>query len=356
MTRSHAVLAVMVAAIALPALAQNAAAPEVFLRVDKGYCIACHQLPEGVWPATRADLGPRLEGRRMRELGRAKLRELIQDPTRANPDTVMPPYGRHRILEASEIGPLVEFLHALPMQQQLADVVPADYVPGAAAFDPELRALIEQNAAAAGPVVEAGRKLWTQKFNDGRSLASCFPNGGRRVAATYPQFDPRLKRVITLETAVNQCLKSHKQAPYEPSDPRTMGTVIAYLRSLSNGQKVAVRIPAAAADRFEQGRRLYYTRLGQRNFACASCHVQGAGKRYADKQLSPVIGQATHFPVIRDGVPVTLQARMRECLELMGAAPFAFGSDDLNHLEYYLAYLSNGLPVKANAWRPNQEP
>lgn len=114
MTRSHAVLAVMVAAIAFPALAQNAQAPAVFLRVDKGHCIACHQLPAGIRPATQADLGPRLEGRRMRELGRARLRELIQDPTRANPDTVMPPYGRHRILERDEIEGLVEYLHALP--------------------------------------------------------------------------------------------------------------------------------------------------------------------------------------------------------------------------------------------------
>jgi L-cysteine S-thiosulfotransferase len=37
----------------------------------------------------------------------------------------------------------------------------------------------------------------------------------------------------------------------------------------------------------------------------------------------------------------------------MGAAPFAPGSEELNHLEYFLAYLSNGLPLKANAWRAN---
>jgi sulfur-oxidizing protein SoxA len=49
---------------------------------------------------------------------------------------------------------------------------------------------------------------------------------------------------------------------------------------------------------------------------------------------------------------MTLQARMRECLELMGAAPFAAGSEELNQIEYFLSYLSNGLPIKANAWRP----
>ena len=71
-----------------------------------------------------------------------------------------------------------------------------------------------------------------------------------------------------------------------------MGVVIAYLRSLSNGQKVAVRVPPAAEERFQQGLRLYHTRLGQRNYACASCHVHGVGKRYVEAPLSPAIGQA----------------------------------------------------------------
>ena len=238
------------------------------------------------------------------------------------------------------------------LQAQLPEVAAADYTLGAAAFDAALRAKIEENAAASAPVLEAGAKIWSRKFKDGRTLATCFPNGGRRIAASYPQYDTRLKRVITLEMAVNQCLKAHKEPLLDNADPQAMGAVTAYLRSLSNGQRVAVRVPAAAEASFEQGRRIYFTRLGQRNFACASCHVQGAGKRYRDTPLSPAIGQATHWPVIRDGQALTLQARIRECLELMGAAPFAPGSDELNNLEYFLAYLSNGLPLKANVYRP----
>ena len=99
---------------ALAAAQAPADALALYTRAEKGRCIACHQLPQGVGPATRADLGPRLEGTRMRELGRDRIREVIVDPMRANPDTVMPPYGRHRILEAAEIDRLTEFLHALP--------------------------------------------------------------------------------------------------------------------------------------------------------------------------------------------------------------------------------------------------
>jgi sulfur-oxidizing protein SoxA len=110
-------------------------------------------------------------------------------------------------------------------------------------------------------------------------------------------------------------------------------------------------VPEAAKERLELGRRLYSTRMGQRNFACASCHVQGAGKRYDDSVLSAAASQAAQWPVVRNAVAVTAQARIRECLERMGAAPFAAGSEELNQIEYYLTTLANGQPIKANAWR-----
>lgn len=109
--RGLALLAACGAALAQPG---RPAVPESYVRPDQGHCIACHQLPEGVGPATRADLGPRLEGARMRSLGRERLRAAIVDPMAANPATVMPPFGRHRILDAAQIEELVEFLHALP--------------------------------------------------------------------------------------------------------------------------------------------------------------------------------------------------------------------------------------------------
>ncbi|MBK6982293.1 MAG: sulfur oxidation c-type cytochrome SoxX [Betaproteobacteria bacterium] len=86
---------------------------DLFTRADKGGCIACHQLPPGSGPVVRADVGPRLDAARLQGWDRARLRALLEDPTRANPGTVMPPYGRHRLLEAGEIERLVDFLHAL---------------------------------------------------------------------------------------------------------------------------------------------------------------------------------------------------------------------------------------------------
>jgi len=91
-----------------------ASAMELFVQRDKGHCVACHQLPAGVGPISRSDLGPVLEGARMRALGKAGIRQAIADPTQANPDTVMPPFAKHHILDAAEIDRLVEFLNALP--------------------------------------------------------------------------------------------------------------------------------------------------------------------------------------------------------------------------------------------------
>ncbi len=244
---------------------------------------------------------------------------------------------------------------AARLQAQIPSVAPADYALGPGAFDPDLRAQIEANKGAGAAAVQRGAALWKRKFRDGRSLGSCFPNGGRRVAGRYPQYDPRLKRVVTLEMAVNQCLKAHKEPIIEGADTAPMAEIAAYLRSLSVGQKILVRVPAAAAPMLEQGRRLFYSRLGQYNFACASCHVQGAGKRFDDYTLTPAIGQAAQWPFIRDGQAVTLQAQMRYCLEeRMGAAAFAAGSEELNDLEYFLTSLSNGYALRPNSWRPSR--
>jgi sulfur-oxidizing protein SoxA len=338
---ARTMLAAAAAATSLSCAAQTAAIADLFVRPAKGHCIACHQVPPGSGPPTRSDLGPPLDGARMRALGRPAVRAEIVDPMRANPDTVMPPFWRHHVLYAAEIDRLVDYLHALP-------AMPADIpAPPAPAED----AQPESHDAEVAAVVEAGRKLWNAKFKDGRAMASCFPNGGRRIAATYPLYDARLKKVVTLEMAVNQCRKTHGEALLDATDAATMGAVVAYVRSLSNGQKIALRVPAAARARIEEGKRLYHARMGQRNFACASCHVQGAGKRYDDTVLSAAAVQAAEWPLIRPTGAVTAQARMRECLELMGAAPFAAGSDELNHIEYYLTSLANGMPIRANVWR-----
>ena len=81
---------------------------------------------------------------------------------------------------------------AAAYKERLPGIAPQDYPLGAAALDGDLKRAVEDNAGASAAVIAAGKALFTRKFKNGRSLAGCFPNGGRRIAAAYPQFDPRL--------------------------------------------------------------------------------------------------------------------------------------------------------------------
>ncbi len=108
------ILAVAAALVAGAASGQARDGRELFTNPGKGNCIACHQVPEGSGPVVRADVGPRLDAARLKGWDRARLRALLDDPMRANPDTVMPPYGRHRLLDAREIERIIDYLHALP--------------------------------------------------------------------------------------------------------------------------------------------------------------------------------------------------------------------------------------------------
>jgi sulfur-oxidizing protein SoxX len=111
------VLRLLAVAAAVSAGAASGAATtgrQIFLQRDLGNCIACHQVSDAASPAVRANVGPRLDAVRLKGWNRDRLRGLLADPTRDYPDTVMPPYGRHRLLDAGEIERVIDYLHALP--------------------------------------------------------------------------------------------------------------------------------------------------------------------------------------------------------------------------------------------------
>ena len=65
----------------------------------------------------------------------------------------------------------------------------------------------------------------------------------------------------------------------------------------------------------------FYTRRGRLDFACASCHVQAAGKTLRAITVSPALGHPTHWPAYRLawGELGTLHRRFAACSEGMGA-------------------------------------
>lgn len=76
----------------------------------KGNCLACHMIEGGELPG---NVGPPLVAMKARFPDKAKLREQIWDSTKNNPNSMMPPFGRHAILTEAEIDKVVEFIYSL---------------------------------------------------------------------------------------------------------------------------------------------------------------------------------------------------------------------------------------------------
>jgi L-cysteine S-thiosulfotransferase len=77
---------------------------------NKGNCLSCHMMDNGELPGNSA---PPLLQMQARFPDRAVLRMQIWDATVRNPETVMPPYGRHRVLTEEEIDLVVDYVHSL---------------------------------------------------------------------------------------------------------------------------------------------------------------------------------------------------------------------------------------------------
>jgi L-cysteine S-thiosulfotransferase len=75
-----------------------------------GNCLACHKIEGGDLPG---NIGPPLVAMKARFPDRAKLRSQIWDSTRNNPNSMMPPFGRHEILTEAQIDKVVEFVYSL---------------------------------------------------------------------------------------------------------------------------------------------------------------------------------------------------------------------------------------------------
>ncbi len=77
---------------------------------SKGNCLACHAMEKGESPGT---IGPPLMMMDTRYPDKERLRAQIWDSTRFNPNTAMPPFGRHAILSEQEIDAVVAYVSSL---------------------------------------------------------------------------------------------------------------------------------------------------------------------------------------------------------------------------------------------------
>lgn len=75
-----------------------------------GNCLACHKMQGG---SLEGNIGPELVNMKQRYPDKAKLRAQIWDATVNNPNTIMPPFGKHKIVSEKELDAIVEFVYTL---------------------------------------------------------------------------------------------------------------------------------------------------------------------------------------------------------------------------------------------------
>ena len=191
--------------------------------------------------------------------------------------------------------------------------------------------------------IDAGEEL----YNSTKGIKQCFPDPA--IAGDYPKFDDKKGKVVTLTAAINDCLKANGQKPWNMKKGK-MADLEAYFAAKSKeaGKKVNIQINSkAAAEAYERGKKIYYSQRGYLKLSCATCHVQGAGQRVRREYLSPLLGHMTHFPVYRlkwQGLG-TMERRIGGCEKNQGEKPHKPGTPWVAEMIYFMAYMSNGLPV-----------
>jgi len=190
--------------------------------------------------------------------------------------------------------------------------------------------------------IDEGKEL----YESTKGIKKCFPDPA--IAGDYPKF-VKDKGVVTLTGAINNCLKSNGEKTWKQTKGK-MAKLEAYFAAASKekGKKVNIVIDSKeAAEAYERGKKEYYSQRGYLKLSCASCHVQGAGQRVRNEYMSPLFGQTTHFPVYRlkwEGLG-TLERRLKGCNKDQGENPHKPGSKWMNEVAYFMAYMSNGMPV-----------
>jgi len=195
------------------------------------------------------------------------------------------------------------------------------------------------------PMIESGEAMWNKPFANGQTYGSCF-GGEPAQRKNFPYWDAKSKMVVTLPLAINECLARNGEKPLKYKKGK-IADLLAYMAYESRGQKINVKIPddpdAVAA--YNAGKEFYFSRRGQLNFSCASCHMESAAMHVRTDTLSPALGHTSGWPVYRSkwGELGTLHRRFGGCNKQVRAKAFKAQGKEYRNLEYFLTYMSNGI-------------
>jgi len=232
-----------------------------------------------------------------------------------------------------------------------------DFVNGPYSMDADLRKQWEaiEDFPPYDFAVDRGKDMFATPFKNGKTYGDCFPNKGIGIRQNYPYFDETYGQVITLELALNQCRQANGEQPFSYLKDE-MASLTAYMAFTSRGKPFNIKIPndPRALDAYENGEKYFYSRRGQLNFSCASCHVQNPGQHIRTEVLAPALGLLNAMPIYRsewNGMG-TISRRFATCNSQVRGVPLEPQDENYRDVEYYLSYMANGLPISGPGARP----
>jgi sulfur-oxidizing protein SoxA len=202
--------------------------------------------------------------------------------------------------------------------------------------------------------VERGAEIWnTVDGAAGKSCASCHGDAAesmKNVGAHYPKWNAAAGKPYNIELQVNDCRAKNMQAEPYKFDHADQKALVTFIKHQSLGTPMGIDLSQGEMKSWwEKGKDLYYTRTGQLNLACASCHEANAGKYIRADHLSQ--GNVNGFPTYRlkQANMVSLHNRFRGCIrDTRAEQPKAF-SDELMALEVYVTWRGTALSIETPA-------
>lgn len=203
--------------------------------------------------------------------------------------------------------------------------------------------------------VERGAEAWTTaEGTEGKACADChgaLEEGMKGVRAAMPKVNAA-GALWSMEDYINDCRTNRMGAEALKWNSNEMKDMTSAISLQSRGMPVNVAIDGPAAEFWERGKEIYYTRYGQLELSCASCHEENYGNNIRADHLSQ--GQTNGFPLYRlkDGAAVSIHQRFVGCVRDTRAETFGAGSQEFRELELYVASRGMGLDIEGVAVRP----
>ena len=242
-------------------------------------------------------------------------------------------------------------------RSRFPEVPPADFANGPYAVNAPMRKQWEEimQFPPYDFALDEGQTAFATPFANGHTYADCFPNGGVGIRQDFPYFDAKSGEIVTLDLAINRCRVANGEKPL-PYQTGMMASITAYMAETSRGKPFDIKIPddPRALAAYEAGKKFFYSRRGQLNFSCASCHVESSGQRMRADILAPALGILAAFPIYRSdwGSMGTIDRRFTSCSAQMRSEPLPPQDPSYRAVEYFLSYMSNGIPISGPGTRP----